>query len=137
MSSKKCIIWVNLGNKFGDSNIHISSLDDIDQHSIRLDVMPQEVFDGLFCINETKEGRQNFSILKYIVLIKDLDLAPENGEHPLLTQQYQEIIKNKSINYYNDLQNVKMLYIDQDFNQASLNIDVWSEKLRDFVNKSR
>lgn len=59
------------------------------------------------------------------------------GFIPLLTDENKEFIKNKSIDYYNQLQMVSMLYVNQDFNQAEKNMNYWSEELRNFVNKSR
>ena len=137
MFESNCIIWVNLGNQFGDTNIHLIPIDDINLTSIRIDVMPQKEFDGFFCINDQPEGIRNFSILKDLIKSKNLDLIPINGVHPLLTDENKEFIKNKSIDYYNQLQMVSMLYVNQDFNQAEKNMNYWSEELRNFVNKSR
>lgn len=127
-SCNKCVFWVNLGN-YGDGNAHLTPIEDIQDTlgGIMMDLFPEELLDGFFGISATDQrGRHNYTILRDLLRESAIDLynPSETHCHPLLATSNILIMKKLhseiSVDLYTeDLLNVKMIYTNLDFVDAS------------------
>jgi len=142
--TKYCLVWVNLKrSKWGNGNLHVTSILELInccRNGFKNNAYPNEIFDGFWCINESIEGRENFTeISEFLLQKKDpentlLELFSENNgnnlmKHPLLSIK-KHFFNNK---LKEDLEQVKCFVVNENYNTASKNLTFYSNKMLELI----
>lgn len=143
-TTKYCLVWVNLKrSKWGNGNLHVTSILELIKccrNGFKNNAYPNEIFDGFWCINESIEGRENFTeISEFLLQQKDpentlLELFSENNgnnlmKHPLLSIK-KHFFNNK---LKEDLEQVKCFVVNENYNTASKNLTFYSNKMLELI----
>lgn len=140
MTSRQLLVWVPLYNP--SPKLHITDIYDISviiKGSFLRDIYPPINYDDLF--NISKKNRSNYSNLKELVLnnYESIDSLFENKEsntlfsHPFLDLQHLDTFLSKT--HINNLRNVKMFIIYEDFDVAFSKIEYYNRLMQQLINK--
>ncbi len=145
-SSTMCIVWVNLNYpKWGDGQLHITPIPDFlpSIQGVLNDNFPPEVLDGYLNIKDSDAGRSNFAQIRDLLsqqtdpvgIIEKMfcDASSQDGLmiHPLLKLDQSSTLLGAEL--IQNLQEVKCFVVNENFDEASKNLQTYGTRMRDLI----
>lgn len=144
--STKCLVWVNINYpKWGDGQLHITPIPDLlpSIRDILSNCFPQEVLEGFWNINQSKDGISNFTQVRelfsqqtdsYHTIEKMFcDASSQDGlmNHPLLSLDQSSALLGDEL--IQDVQGVKCFVVNETFVEAAKKITTYGSRMRDLI----